>query len=280
MTALVQPSAPVDTELDPCTFHRIAAIVYQKAGIVLGEKKEALVAARLGKRMRQLGLTRFRDYLALLETAPADGELIEMLNAITTNVTEFFREPEHFKRLAKWMDAWQAGGQRRFRFWCAAAASGEEPYSLAMTLREHLAIDADARILATDLSTRALAEARAGVYSAEEMRPVSPPLLNRYWRREKDSSGNRYHALPALTQLIRFARLNLAHPPYPMRGPFDVIFCRNVMIYFDNEVRRRLLAECHRLLRPDGYLVVGHSESLSGMLGPFKGLEPSIYVKV
>ena len=278
MSVLGTMSAAVETELDPRTFHRIAEIVYQKAGIVLGEKKEALVAARLGKRMRQLGLTSYRDYLALLEAAPEDGEPVEMLNAITTNVTHFFREAEHFTRLSGWLTAWQRAGQKRFRLWCAAAASGEEAYSLAMTACEALPVETDMRILATDLSTRALAEAAAGSYGEEDMRAVPPALLERYWRREK-TGGLKYHAVPALSAWIKFARLNLAKPPYPMSGPFDVIFCRNVMIYFDNEVRRRLLEECHRLLRPDGFLVVGHSESLSGMLGPFKGLAPSIYVK-
>jgi chemotaxis protein methyltransferase CheR len=145
-----------------------------------------------------------------------------------------------------------------------------------MMAREHLAPSADVRILATDLSTRALAEACAGVYAAEDVAPVPRELLARYFTRGAD---HRYTVTPALTQLLKFARLNLAHPPYPMRGPFDVIFCRNVMIYFDNDVRRRLLDECHRLLRPDGFLVVGHSESLSGILGHFRSVEPSIYTK-
>ena len=265
-----------ETQIDLRTFHRIAEIVYAKAGIVLGDKKEALVAARIGKRMRQLGLTRYRDYLALLEKAPEDGEPVEMLNAISTNVTQFFREPEHFDRLAGWLARWHAAGQTHFRLWCAAAASGEEPYSMAMMVREALPAVQDVRILATDLSTRALAEACAGHYSAADARPIPGELRTRYFHKTGDG---RFQAAPALTALIKFARLNLAHPPYPMHGPFDVIFCRNVMIYFDNEVRRRLLDECHRLLRPDGFLVVGHSESLSGILGHFKSVEPSIYTK-
>ncbi|MEI6564317.1 MAG: protein-glutamate O-methyltransferase [bacterium] len=268
----------VETEsgLDPRTFRRIAEIVYQKAGIVLGEKKEALVAARLGKRMRQLGLTRYSEYLTLLENSPEEGEPIEMLNAISTNVTQFFREPAHFKRMADWLMQWHAAGQTRFRMWCAAASSGEEPYCMAMMVREHLPPELDVRILATDLSTRALAEAKAGLYSGTDISPIPQPLRDRYF---KPAQGGVYRVSDELTTLIKFARLNLSHPPFPMQGPFDVIFCRNVMIYFDNDVRRRLLEECHRLLRVDGYLVVGHAESLSGLLGAFKPLEPSIYIK-
>lgn len=276
MLATAEYPMQLETEIDPRTFQRIAEIVYAKAGIVLNEKKEALVAARIGKRMRKLGLTRYRDYLALLEKAPEDGEPIEMLNAISTNVTQFFREPKHFDHLAGWLARWHAAGQTRFRIWCAAASTGEEPYCLAMMVREHLPSSADVRILATDLSTRALAEACAGVYTDEDVAPIPRELLARYFSRGTDK---RYTVMPTLTTLIKFARLNLAHPPYPMHGPFDVIFCRNVMIYFDNDVRRRLLDECHRLLRPNGFLVVGHSESLSGILGHFKSVVPSIYTK-
>ena len=276
MLATAEHPTQLETEIDPRTFHRIAELVYAKAGIVLSEKKEALVAARIGKRMRKLGLTRYRDYLALLEKAPEDGEPIEMLNAISTNVTQFFREPTHFDRLAGWLARWHAAGQTRFRIWCAAASTGEEPYCLAMMVREHLPPTADVRILATDLSTRALAEACAGVYAEEDVAPIPRELLARYFSRGPDKC---YTVMPTLTSLIKFARLNLAHPPFPMHGPFDAIFCRNVMIYFDNAIRRRLLDECHRLLRPDGFLVVGHSESLSGILGHFKSLEPSIYTK-
>lgn len=276
MLAAAEHSTQMETEIDPRTFHRIAEIVYAKAGIVLSEKKEALVAARIGKRMRKLRLMRYRDYLELLEKSPEDGEPIEMLNAISTNVTQFYREATHFDRLAGWLRRWHAAGQQHFRLWCAAASTGEEPYGMALMVRETLPPTVDVRILATDLSTRALAEACAGIYSREDVQPIPRDLLARYFIKEDEQ---RYRVAPSLGTLLKFARLNLAHPPYPMHGPFDVIFCRNVMIYFDNAVRRKLLDECHRLLRPDGFLVVGHSESLSGILGPFKPLEPSIYTK-
>lgn len=268
-----------ETGIDPATFHRIAEIVYQKAGIVLHRQKEALVVARIGKRMRQLGITHFREYLRRLEESPAHEELVEMLNAISTNVTHFFREPKHFEHLAGWLARWRLEGRTSFRFWCAAASSGEEPYSMGMVIREKLPADSDVRILATDLSTRALAEAREGVYTAKDMEKVPEAYARRYFTCEVAKGDRRFRVHPALEKMITFARLNLAQTPYPMRGPFDVIFCRNVMIYFDDDVRRRLLCECWRLLRSNGYLVVGSAESLAGLPTDFKNVAPSVYLK-
>lgn len=268
-----------ETEIDPATFRRIAEIVYQKAGIVLNEQKEALVVARIGKRMRRLGLTHFRDYLRLLEESPEHEEPVEMLNAISTNVTHFFREQRHFEHLAGWLAQWQQEGRTSFRFWCAASASGEEAYSMAMVVRENLPADGDVRILATDLSTRALAKAREGVYAASDMKTVPEAFARRYFICEQNGADRRYRVSPALAGMITFARLNLAQTPYAMRGPFDAIFCRNAMIYFDDNVRRRVLDECWRLLRPGGYLVVGSAESLTGLLTDFKNVAPSVYIK-
>lgn len=272
-------SGLVETTIDSATFRRIADLVYQKAGIVLDQRKEALVSARISKRMRCLGIARFRDYLRFLEESPETEEPVEMLNAISTNVTQFFREPKHFELLRGWLNHWEGGGQSRFRLWCAACSSGEEPYSMAMTIREHLPAARDVRILATDLSTHALQAAREGLYTADRMDAVSGHRTRLYFHRKDTAAGARFQVLPALARMITFARLNLAHTPYPMRGPFDVIFCRNVMIYFDNQVRSRLLAECWRLLRPNGYLVVGHAESLSGQLSRFKSVAASVYTK-
>ncbi|MFA7005004.1 MAG: protein-glutamate O-methyltransferase CheR [Verrucomicrobiia bacterium] len=268
-----------ETEIDPATFRRIAEIVYQKAGIVLNKQKEALVVARIGKRMRRLGITHFRDYLHLLEESPEHGEPVEMLNAISTNVTQFFREQKHFEDMAGWLVQWQQEGRTSFRFWCAASASGEEAYSMAMVVRENLPADCDVRILATDLSTSALAEAREGVYVASDMKTVPEAFARRYFACEQAGTGRCYRVSPALAGMITFARLNLAQTPYAMRGPFDAIFCRNAMIYFDDNVRRRLLDECWRLLRLGGYLVVGSAESLAGLPTDFKNVAPSVYVK-
>ena len=267
--------------LDDATFNHFCTLIYDKAGIKLGAGKQSLVEARLGKRMRKLGVRSYREYLQLIEQESSSDELIEMLDAISTNTTHFFREANHFERLRQSLQAWEAAGQHRFRIWCAASSTGEEPYTIAMTVREALANASDVRVLATDISTKVLRLASQGVYTRKQVASIPPALLSTYFKREQErhSDEPHYAADESLRSLLTFARLNLATPPYPMKGPLDVILCRNVMIYFDNAVRSRLLAECERLLRPGGILMVGHAESLSGMLTGLHRLEPSVYVK-
>ena len=271
--------SPGDLEMGPETFNRFSALIYDTAGIRLGPEKEALVKARIGKRMRALGMSSCRRYLHFVQSDATGGELVEMLDAICTNVTQFFRESEHFELVKQFVREWEAKGQKRFRIWCAAASTGEEPYSLAITLRESLRDASNALILATDLSTKALATARKGVYSQRRMQHVPPVLVERYFTREASDGCWRYAPKDRIRTLVRFARINLSKPPFPLRGPLDMIFCRNVMIYFDDAVRKRLLDELFRLLKPGGYLIVGHAESLSGMLSSFKPVQPSLYIK-
>ncbi|MEO5366565.1 MAG: protein-glutamate O-methyltransferase CheR [Magnetococcus sp. WYHC-3] len=267
--------------LDDATFQHFCDLIYDKAGIKLGSGKQSLVEARLGKRMRKLGIGSYREYLQLIEHDDSGDEVIEMLDAISTNTTHFFRESEHFDRLRQFLQTCEAEGQRRFRIWCAASSTGEEPYTIAMTVCEALASTQDVRILATDISTKVLRLASQGVYTHKQVSSIPSPHLAKYFNRQQDRRTDEPHyaANESLRSLLTFARLNLATPPYPMKGPFDVILCRNVMIYFDNAVRSRLLAECERLLRPGGILIVGHAESLSGMLTGLHRLEPSVYVK-
>ncbi|HAS83963.1 MAG TPA: chemotaxis protein CheR [Verrucomicrobia bacterium] len=266
--------------LSPETFQRFCDYVYEKAGIRLGPQKEALVSARMGKRMRSLGLSRYEDYLRTVKEDTTGDELVEMLNAISTNLTYFFREGQHFKIMESLLRQWSSEGQTRFRIWCAASSTGEEPYTIAMTARAVLGESCDVKILATDISTRALAVARRGQYEPRHMEKVPETFARRFFRKEKDASGNDcYKVVDELRRMISFARLNLAHPPYPMKGPFDIVFCRNVMIYFDNAVRKGLLDEAWRLLKPGGYLMVGHAESLSGMLCELRSVQPSVYIK-
>lgn len=279
-----------EMELSPRIFRRFCDLVYEKAGIKLGPQKEALVSARVGKRMHQLGMHDFEEYYRLVADDSAGDELVEFLNAISTNVTHFFREKRHFELLGKYLREWEAQGQKRFRIWCAAASTGEEPYSIAMTVREALRDVGDVKILATDISTKVLATAKTGKYEQKHIENVPDHLLRKYFVREStrtDQAGSekssgaafRFRVSDDLRGMLTFARLNLAKPPFPMSGPFDLIFCRNVMIYFDNEVRRSLLADAYRLLKERGYLMVGHAESLSGMLSNFKSVEPSVYIK-
>ena len=258
------------------TFQAFREIAYQKAGIYLRSGKTALLKARLARRLRELGLRSEREYLDRLRSDGGD-ELVLFLDAISTNFTQFFREPDHFDTLAEDAQALLAAGQDRFRFWCAGCSSGEEPYSAAMVLYPLLK-GRDWRILATDLSTRALARAAEGVYSEEELEPLPPALRRAYLEPLSAGEGRaRFAVSRKLRERVAFHRLNLATRPYPMSGPLDGIFCRNVMIYFDRPMRAGLVEEVERLLRPGTHLFIGHSETLSGIETHLRPERPSVY---
>lgn len=266
--------------MDKSVFEAFRDVVYEQSGISLNDKKEALVSARVGKRMRALGLSDHRDYLDRVLSDETGEEIIQLLDAISTNLTHFFREEHHFDVLKEHIAQRLAAGQRRFRLWSAGCSTGEEPYSLAMGLAETSdGQDVDTRILATDISTRVLRHAWKGSYPSAKMDNVSSALRSRYFTREGRGDEANYRIGEGIRKMIVFRRLNLSVVPFPMNGPMDAIFCRNVMIYFDNTVRKRLLDECFRLLKPGGYLMVGHAESLAGMLCGFKLIKPSVYVK-
>lgn len=260
-------------------FDAFRKIVYEKSGITLNEGKESLVSARIGKRMRVLGLTEHKDYLKLVREDTTGEEIVQLLDYISTNVTSFFREPAHFDFMRNELKKWVNEGQRRFRFWSAACSSGEEPYSMAMVVAEELGLSADARILATDISTRILEKSVNGSYEASKVEPIPTDLRGRYFSGEKRNNSFVYSVVPTLKKMILFKRLNLSEPPFPMKGPLDIVFCRNVMIYFDNAVRTRLVNEIYRLLKPGGFLFVGHAESLTGLDTKFVSAQPAIYVK-
>ncbi|MEA1996635.1 MAG: protein-glutamate O-methyltransferase [Gemmatimonadota bacterium] len=266
--------------MDPKTFNALRSLVYEKSGISLGDNKKALVCSRIGKRIRQLGLDDFKDYLKYLNSDEKGREVVELLDVISTNVTNFFREPKHFEVLSSLLKKWAGAGQRRFRIWCAASSTGEEPYTIAMTVREALNDVSDTKILATDISTQVLEKAVKGVYEERHVEKIPGYLLSRYFKkiRRGDSEGL-YEASQSLKQMLTFRRLNLNVTPYPLKGPLDVVFIRNVMIYFDNQVRAKVLKDMYRLLKPGGYLMVGHSESLTGLVSEFKSVMPSVYIK-
>jgi chemotaxis protein methyltransferase CheR len=252
--------------LTDCDFRFIADLVYRQAGILLGERKRNLVYGRLVRRLRALGLPDFGAYCAHLQAPEGAAELGLMINALTTNLTAFFREPHHFDHLGGTVLPEAAAGigapRRRLRVWSAACSTGEEPYSIAMTLLGS-AIEPrgwDIRVLATDLDTSVLATASEGVYAASAAAKVPTDLRGRFLERLDD--GRLRIARPA-RQLITFKQLNLL-TDWPMRGPFDVIFCRNVLIYFDAATKARLIDRFVALLRLGGWLYLGHSESLSG----------------
>lgn len=261
------------------TFQAFQSLIYDSSGIHLSDDKAGLVLARIGKRIRTLGIQTPEQYLARLKSEDGEAEMVRLIDAISTNVTSFFRESFHFDFLQSAIGDWYAQGQRRFRIWSAASSTGEEPYTIAMTLSESMPLEnTDTRILATDISTRVLEHAIAGIYSEDRLAGIPPHLLRRSFQQVQGRTPG-YRVVPELRELVTFKRLNLSQPPYPPKGPFDVIFCRNVMIYFDNALRGRLLADFHRLLRPDGYLLVGHAESLSGLRHDFHTVHPAVYQK-
>lgn len=267
--------------MEPALFRRFCELAHEKAGISLKEGKEELVAARVAKRQRALSVGTLREYLEILERDESGEELVHFLDVISTNFTSFFREPDHLDALREILQGWAAAGQRDFRMWSSASSSGEEPYSMAIVAAEALdPVGAAFKILATDISTRMLAECGEATYPESKVRTVPERLRTRYFdrvSRSADGEESQFRVKEALRTRLVFRRLNLSSPPFPMRGPLDVVFCRNVLIYFDRDVRQGLISEIERLLRPGGYLFVGHTETLTGIVSGFKMVRPSVF---
>ena len=265
-------------------FSDFRELIYAQSGISLAPGKQTLLQSRIGKRMRALGLDQEQAYLRHITSDSSGEEVIRLLDAVSTNTTYFYREPEHFDQLHEALIRWLRAGQTRLRIWSAASSSGQEPYTIAMTalevFRELRCSGVDLRILGTDISTRVLKTARQGIYTEQELERVTAERRGRYFKASGKGPTAQFAASDSLRQLVAFRRLNLSQPPFPMKGPLDLIFCRNVMIYFDNQVRARLVADMERLLKPGGLLFIGHSESLIGLGSGLKTLGPSVYQKV
>lgn len=257
---------------------RVARLAYKQFGLDLGVGKEGLVEARLGKKVKQLGLTSLEDYCSFVESEKTGQALLELIDALTTNHTSFFRESKHFDFLkAVAFPQWR--NRREIPVWSAACSSGEEPYSLAMTLLEELGPAAGgASILATDISTRVLAVAAKGLYAVDSFPQPLPAWLGKYLLRGKGNSEGWLSMKPLVRNKIRFERLNLIQPLPPM-GAFAAIFCRNVMIYFDRPTQEAVVNRLAERLEPGGYLLVGHSESLSGVRHGLEYVCPATYRK-
>lgn len=255
-----------DTTLSRDDMALVAKLVYEHAGIVIREHKEAMARGRLARRVKVLGLGSIAEYCAYLRTPSASDEIPELINAVTTNHTAFFRERHHFDHLRKdvlpRLIQERAGRRGRIRIWSAACSSGEEPYSAAAISRDVIGhrSDLDFKILATDIDTDILDRAAAGQYPAEQFDRL-PADLRPLLRLESQSSRGEARIAEDLKRLIAFKRLNLIER-WPMKGPFDVIFCRNVFIYFDTPTKAAILDRYVALLQPGGFLYLGHSESL------------------
>ena len=260
-------------------FTRVKSLIYQHAGISLSDGKQDMVYSRLARRLRERNMTRFSDYLDALANAGPD-EWQAFTNALTTNLTSFFREAHHFPILADHLKRRIADGAQSVTIWCCAASTGEEPYSLAMTAIEALGERPPVRILATDVDTDVLAKAEAGVYDVDRIAGLPQQQVHRFFLRGSGAQGGKVKVRADLQKLITFKPLNLLHERYPVRGPFDVIMCRNVMIYFDKDTQRAILQRFAPLMHPQGLMFAGHSESFFHATDLFKLRGKTVYEPV
>jgi chemotaxis protein methyltransferase CheR len=241
-------------------FDRVQAMIYKRAGISLHDGKHAMVYSRLSRRLRETGYHSFRDYLGWLESADSP-EWQEFVNALTTNLTSFFRENHHFEVFADLLKSRPAGSP--WRVWCSAASTGEEPYSIAITALEVLGASSHFSLTASDIDSKVLASAQQGVYTLDGMKGIDAQRLQRFFLRGKAGNDGRVRVKPELSRMIRFLMVNLIHDDWPFTEPFDVVFCRNVMIYFDAQTQRKVLERIHRVMKPGATLFVGHAENFS-----------------
>ncbi len=258
-------------------FQRVQKLIYERAGISLHDGKRAMVYSRLSRRLRETGDSSFADYLNELERASgaaAESEWQEFINCLTTNLTSFFREEHHFHALA---EALVPMAGKPIRMWCNAASTGEEPYSIAMTLLE--AGCGSARLLATDIDTKVLATAQRGVYAADA-RGLSPQRLQKHMMRGKGGNAGFMRVKPELAKLIEFRTFNLMASAWSLGEPFDMVFCRNVMIYFDHDTQRKVLEHIHAVMKPGSLLFVGHSENFTDARDLFHLRGKTIYQRV
>ena len=257
-------------------FQRVRRMIYVRAGISLGPGKSNMVYGRLSRRLRALGLDALRDYLDTLEDDADSAEWEAFTNALTTNLTSFFREPHHFEVLREHLARRVSPGP--VRIWCAAASTGEEPYSIAMTLVDAFgSFTPPGSVLATDVDTQVLATARTGVYPSERVESLDRDLQRRFFLRGIGVNQGSSRVVPALAARVRFEPLNLLDESWPIRAPLDAIFCRNVMIYFDKPTQRRILERLAPLLAPDGLLFTGHSESILHANDLFQSCGRTVY---
>lgn len=273
--------------LAPADFDRICSEVYEYCGINIAPTKQQMVEGRLRKRIRALGLSSFSEYCtSVFRKGEIQDEFIHLVDAITTNKTEFFREPAHFSFLKRQLlPALIQGSQpmiRPLRIWSSACSTGQEPYSLAMELAEFNRLQErfEFQVFATDICTQVLEIATRAVYSSEVAADIPPDLQNRYLLKSKKSGSGLVRIAPEIRKLVRFRRLNLKEHDYSIKGKMDIIFCRNVIIYFDNQTQETILRRLALCLRKGGYLFLGHSEAIHGMNLPVRQVAPTIYERI
>lgn len=278
-------SAP-SFDITEAEFESLRELIHAHAGIALGDGKKQLLVARLSRRLRALGLTSFTQYHGLLTSGdPSGDEMRRMLNCVTTNQTDFFREKHHFeflkdRVLSEAKARAQKGGGRKLRVWSAGCSTGEEAYTIAITLVEAFGPSSgwDLKILASDIDTQVLATAEQGIYPEHRIQSLPEAVKRAHFLRGKGESEGLVRVRPELQKLVTFRRINFIESPWPIQTTFDVIFCRNVIIYFDRETQRRLFQRMREKIAPHGYLFVGHSENLYWLRDIFQPVQSTVYI--
>ncbi|WP_297205080.1 CheR family methyltransferase [uncultured Brachyspira sp.] len=268
-------------------FAELVKIIYDKTRIQMSNHKRALVTSRLSKRLRALHMDSFREYIDFVKNAK-DEELTNFVNAVTTNKTDFFRENKHFEYmkstfLPDWEKNFKAGKVKNLRIWSAACSTGEEPYTIQMTLHEYFGSNYDRydiKVLASDIDTNVLAHGRAGIYREESVDPIQDNILRKYFLKGTGDKEGLYKVKDILKKNLFFRQLNFKDEDFDIHTQFDLIFCRNVIIYFDKEFQKELFNKFHRYLKEDGLVFIGHSETLFGVSDKFKYVASNIYKKI
>lgn len=287
LTSDTLPREMAGISVTPALFEKFQRLIHQETGIWLGDSKMALLCGRLSRRLRARGVPTLDQYYDLVLRPDQEEERVSMIDAITTNETRFFRDPRHFefleqRAIPRWREEAQQGArQKNVRVWSAGCSSGEEPYSLAMLMARHLSPEQgwNVTILATDISTRMLAQARLGVYSITKSADIPEPLLKDYMLKGVDQQEGQMKVMPQIQGMVDFDKLNLIQGPYPPSGHFDVVLCRNLLIYFDLESKQKALEHLVRCVSRNGLLFVGQAENLSTMNLQLRSLAPAVYAR-
>lgn len=273
--------------LSDAEFSELVKIIYDKTRIQMSEHKRALVTSRLSKRLRALHMNTFREYIDYVKNAK-DEDLTPFVNAVTTNKTDFFRENKHFEYmkstfLPEWEKNFKAGKVKNLRIWSAACSTGEEPYTIQMTLHEYFSSNYDKydiKLLASDIDTNVLSHAMSGIYKEETIDSIQPNILKKYFLKGTGNKDGLYRIKDEFKKNLFFRQLNFKDPDFDIHTEFDLIFCRNVIIYFDKEFQKELFNKFHRYMKEDALVFIGHSETLFGVSDKFKYVASNIYKKI
>lgn len=269
-------------------FKIISKLIYEETRILMSEHKKALVTARLSKRLKALNLSTFIEYVKFLESPNGSEELINFINAVTTNKTDFFRENKHFEYmknvfLPQWERDYEEGKVKNLRIWSSACSTGEEPYTILITLFEyfgHKMDKYDIKVLASDIDTNVLNHANAGIYREDVVKPIEMSLLKKYFLKGTGENQGKYKVKDMFRDYIVFKQVNLKDPHFDINTHFDLLFCRNVIIYFDKEFQRDLFTRFYNYLKTDALVFIGHSETLFGVSDKYKYVTSNVYKKI